>query len=160
MTSLEKIYTGLCVLFCTLIVVGNLTYQKFVILPIPFLHTFELSVGVILYPLTFLLTDLIAEFYGKDKANFCVRFTILINVVVAVLITAMDHLPATTWSTVDASVFHHVFGAYSVAFIGSMIACYISQAIDVFLYLGILNGKMYSGFGASCFAQCYLHILK
>lgn len=137
MTSLEKIYTGLCIFFSVLIVLGNLTYQKFVILPIPFLHTFELSVGVILYPLTFLLTDLIAEFYGKERANFCVRFAILMNVIVAGIITAMDHLPATVWSTVDASVFHQVFGAYNVAFIGSMLACYVSQATDIFLYLGI-----------------------
>jgi hypothetical protein len=32
MKNVEKIYTGLCVLFSVLIVVGNLTYQKFVIL--------------------------------------------------------------------------------------------------------------------------------
>lgn len=137
MTNLEKIYTGLCVLFSVLIVLGNLVYQKFVVLSIPGIHTFELSAGVILYPLTFLVTDLIAEFYGKEKANFCVRFGILMNVVVACIITVMDKLPATTWSTVDASVFHQVFGAYSIAFIGSMLACYASQAIDIVLYLWI-----------------------
>ena len=69
----DKIYTTICVLFAVLIVMGNMIYQKFVVLPILPFHTFELSVGAITYPLTFLLTDLIAEFYGKNKANFCVK---------------------------------------------------------------------------------------
>ena len=73
MNAADKIYTTLCVVFAVFIVVGNLIYQKFVFLPILPFHTFELSVGAITYPLTFMLTDLIAEFYGKNKANFCVR---------------------------------------------------------------------------------------
>jgi len=73
----DKIYTTICVLFAVLIVMGNMIYQKFVVLPILPFHTFELSVGAITYPLTFLLTDLIAEFYGKNKANFCVKRVIV-----------------------------------------------------------------------------------
>ena len=30
---------------------------------------FELSVGILPYPITFLVTDLISEIYGKKKAN-------------------------------------------------------------------------------------------
>ncbi|MGL6187432.1 MAG: queuosine precursor transporter, partial [Holosporales bacterium] len=62
MTKDEKIYTGLSVLFTSLLVLGNLTYQKFIVIKTP-LHHFELSVGAVLYPLTFLLTDLITELY-------------------------------------------------------------------------------------------------
>ena len=82
----DKIYTTLCVLFTMLVVVGNLIYQKFVFLPLFSFYTFELSVGAILYPLTFLLTDLIAEFYGKDKANFCVKLAIITNILTAIII--------------------------------------------------------------------------
>ncbi len=56
MTIDEKIYITICVLFAILIVTGNLIYQKFVFLPILPFYTFELSVGAITYPLTFLLT--------------------------------------------------------------------------------------------------------
>ena len=76
MTKAEKVYTGLCGLFSILIVLSNLTYQKFVALPILPFHTFEISVGAILYPLTFLLTDLMTEFYSKERANFCVKFAV------------------------------------------------------------------------------------
>jgi uncharacterized integral membrane protein (TIGR00697 family) len=131
----DKIYTGLCVFFSVIIVIGNLTYQKFVTLPIPFFHTFYLSVGAILYPLTYLVSDLIAEFYGRNKAIFCIRFALLMNIIAALIIYCMEHLEATSWSRIDDYMFHAVFGMYSIAFIGSIIACFISQNIDIYLYL-------------------------
>lgn len=137
MTRYESIYTSLCVLFSVLIVMGNLIYQKFVSLPLLPFHTFELSVGAILYPLTFLLTDLITEFYGKEKANFCVRLGIALNILAACVIAGMDQLEATSWSKIDNTTFHKVFGLYSVAFIGSIIACYTAQMVDITLYLWI-----------------------
>jgi uncharacterized integral membrane protein (TIGR00697 family) len=140
----ESIYISLCVLFSVVIVIGNLIYQKFVFLPILPFHTFELSVGAILYPLTFLLTDLITEFYGKEKANFCVKLGISMNIFVACIIAGMDQLEATPWSRIDNFTFHKAFGLYSVAFLGSTIACYTAQIVDITLYLWIrkiTNGK-------------------
>ena len=137
MTRDDSIYTSLCIFFAVLIVMGNLIYQKFVFLPILPFHTFELSVGAILYPLTFLITDLITEFYGREKANFCVRLALSMNIFVACVIAGMDQLEATSWSKVDSVTFHHVFGNYSVAFVGSIIACYIAQTIDIRLYVWI-----------------------
>jgi len=133
----DNIYTSLCALFAVLVVMGNLIYQKFVFLPILPFHTFELSIGAILYPLTFLLTDLITEFYGKEKATFCVRLAIFMNVLVAGVIAGMDHLDATSWSKIDNATFHKVFGLYSIAFMGSIIACYVAQVVDITLYLWI-----------------------
>lgn len=137
MNKNDTIYTSLCVLFSVLIVMGNLIYQKFVYLPILPFHTFELSVGAILYPLTFLLTDLITEFYGKEKANYCVRLGISMNILVTCFIMVMDQLESTTWSKVDDTTFHKVFGFYSVAFVGSIIACYTAQLVNIVLYLWI-----------------------
>ena len=136
MSNSEKIYIGLCIFFVSLLVLGNMVYQKFVSLQLPF-HKFELSVGAILYPLTFLVTDLIVEFYGKEKAQFCVKLALFTNILIVIIISIMDYLPATTWSKINDQMFHDVFGYYGVAVIGSNIACYTSQAIDVRLYLFI-----------------------
>lgn len=143
--SEDRIYTTLCALFAVLIVMGNLIYQKFVFLPILPFYTFELSVGAILYPLTFMLTDLIAEFYGKNKANFCVKLAIFLNIMVALIIALMDKLNATGWSKIDNDTFNKVFGLYGVSFLGSIIACYIAQLIDIRIYLWIrkLTGSKY-----------------
>lgn len=144
MTSREKLYTALCIFFSVIIITGNLIYQKFVYFPILSFHVFELSAGAVLYPLTFLLTDLITEFYGKSKANFCVKLGIAMNIFVAFIITLMDKLNATAWSKVNDATFHNVFGLFSIAFIGSIVACYIAQIVDIKIYLFIrklTNGK-------------------
>ncbi len=135
MTSSARIYTILCVVFSILVVVGNLTYQKFVFLDIFQFCRFELSVGAILYPLTFLVMDLIAEFYGRENARFCVRLAVAMNIMTVVIIAFMDSLQATSWSKINDENFHNIFGFYSVAFIGSIVACYISQSIDIKIYL-------------------------
>ena len=41
---------------------------------------FALAVGVLPYPLTFLCTDLISEFYGRRRANFLVMVGLLLNI--------------------------------------------------------------------------------
>lgn len=136
MSKREKVYTTLCVFFAILIAISNLTYQKFVILSFDF-HLFQISSGALLYPLTFLISDLISEFYGKEKATFCIRLSMLANLLIAFILKYMDSVPATPWSQLDNSTFHHVFGFFGTAFLCSIIACYIAQAIDVILYLRI-----------------------
>lgn len=59
------------------------------------------------------------------------------NLLIVAMISLMDALNATHWSPVDNQTFHRVFGFYSVAFIGSILACYIAQNIDIVLYLWI-----------------------
>ncbi|BBJ31031.1 hypothetical protein RAS_01400 [Rickettsia asiatica] len=133
----EKIYIILCTFFTVLIIVGNLIYQKFVYLNIFNFYILELSIGAIFYPLTFLLTDLIAEFYGKERANFCVKLAIIFNIIVVLIISLMDKLEATNWSNVDNITFHKVFGSYHISFLASTFACYIAQLVDINIYLWI-----------------------
>lgn len=133
----DKIYIALCAFFSVLLVLGNLIYQKFVYLPLLPFHIFELSVGAILYPLTFLVTILITEFYGKEKARFCVRIAVGMNVLVALAVSGMGSLEATEYSKIDNDTFQRVFGLYTVAFIGSVIACYTAQMVDISIYSGI-----------------------
>ena len=133
----DFIYVALCMCFLSFMILSTITCQKSIYLYIPYVHTFALSVGILLYPLTFFITDLIAEFYGKSHATYCVRLSIIVNLMSAGILMCMDSLPATEWSKVDDRTFHHVFGHYPKICIGSMIASFISQKIDVSLYLWI-----------------------
>ena len=65
----SKIYLVLAALFITSLVVSNLIFQKFFYWN-PFgWFPFEISAGLLPYPITFLITDIISEIYGKKKAN-------------------------------------------------------------------------------------------
>ena len=71
----HRIYLYLGALFITSLVVSNLIFQKFFYWN-PFgdftvfgVSLFEISVGILPYPITFLITDLISEIYGRKMAN-------------------------------------------------------------------------------------------
>ena len=70
----RKIFLLLAALFITSLVVSNLIFQKFFYwypfdIDIFGVKLFELSVGILPYPITFLITYLISEIYGKKKAK-------------------------------------------------------------------------------------------
>ena len=63
------IYLILGSMFIAALVASNLIFQKFFYWN-PFgWYNFELSVGILPYPITFLNTDIISEIYGEKQAN-------------------------------------------------------------------------------------------
>ncbi len=55
--------------------------------------SFALAVGVLPYPLTFLCTDLISEFYGRRRANFVVWVGLILNLWVIFILWLGGVLP-------------------------------------------------------------------
>lgn len=55
--------------------------------------SFALAVGVLPYPLTFLCTDLISEFYGRRRANFVVWVGLILNLWIIVILWLGSSLP-------------------------------------------------------------------
>lgn len=58
-----------------------------------------LAVGVLPYPLTFLCTDFISEFYGRRRANFVVLVGMLLNLFVVGILWLGEALPAMDFKT-------------------------------------------------------------
>lgn len=59
----------------------------------PYAWTFALAAGVLPYPITFLCTDFISEFYGRRRANFVVFVGLLLNLWVVFILWAATALP-------------------------------------------------------------------
>ena len=55
--------------------------------------SFAVAVGVLPYPLTFLCTDLISEFYGRKRANFVVFVGLIVNLWVIFILWLGGALP-------------------------------------------------------------------
>ena len=64
----EVLFLILASIFIASLVACNLIFQKFFVLDLHF-TIIVLSVGILPYPITFLVTDIISEIYGKEKAN-------------------------------------------------------------------------------------------
>ncbi|MDX1471157.1 MAG: queuosine precursor transporter [Flavobacteriaceae bacterium] len=134
-----KIYLFLAALFITSLVVSNLIFQKFFYwypLDVEILGTrlFEISVGILPYPLTFLITDLISEIYGKKNANRVVVAGIFASAFSLLIVFTANHVPATNWSPVGDSMFSTVFGSTAIAVFASMMAYLLAQFIDIQIY--------------------------
>ena len=135
----KKIYLYLGGLFITSLVVSNLIFQKFFYWR-PFELTvfgnqlFELSVGILPYPITFLITDLISEIYGKKKANQVVIAGIFASFFSMGILWMANVVPALSNSPVDDATFQTVFALSPVAVLASMIAYLGAQFVDIRLY--------------------------
>ncbi|OMP31408.1 queuosine precursor transporter [Mangrovimonas sp. DI 80] len=135
----QRIYLILAALFITSLVVSNLIFQKFFYwypLHIEVFNTklFEISVGILPYPITFLITDLISEIYGKKRANQVVLTGIFASVFSLLIILVANAVPATSWSHVKDDTFAHVFGNSAIAVCASMLAYLFAQFIDIQVY--------------------------
>ncbi|ADY29754.1 MULTISPECIES: queuosine precursor transporter [Cellulophaga] len=135
-----KIYLYLGALFITSLVVSNLIFQKFFIWQ-PFgdvtifgATLFEISVGVLPYPVTFLLTDLISEIYGKKSANQIVVAGIFASFFSLLIVYLASASEATSWSPVSNTMFKDVFGNTILAVTASMLAYLFAQFIDIQVY--------------------------
>lgn len=107
--------------------------------------TFAVAVGVLPYPITFLCTDFISEFYGRRRANFVVFVGLLLNIWVVFILWLGGMLPGfeptdpTTGHIVrDAAdrlpVFFEVKGLAFGAVTASMIAYMAAQFCDVYMF--------------------------
>jgi len=130
----QQIYMVLSALFIASLVVSNLIFQKFFFWDFFGLYTFEISVGILPYPVTFLITDIISEVYGKKKANLVVTTGIFASFFSLLIFFAADAVPATTWSPIGNSLFEKVFGATAIAVFASMAAYLLAQYIDIQLF--------------------------
>jgi hypothetical protein len=130
----ERLYLILGALFIASLVAGNLIFQKFFYWDFFNFFTFEISVGILPYPITFLITDIISEIYGKKKANQVVIAGLFATVFVLAIVYTANIVPATEWSPINNETFNKVFGLTGVAVSASMIAYLLAQLIDIRIY--------------------------
>lgn len=135
----RRLYLILGILFITSLVVSNLIFKKFFYY-YPFdvsifgVKLFEISVGILPYPITFLITDLISEIYGKKKANEVVVGGIFASFFAMGIIYIANATPATDWSPVSDELFSTVFGSTAIAVLASMLAYLLAQFVDIQIY--------------------------
>ena len=135
----DQIFLFLAALFITSLVVSNLIFQKFFfwypvdtsIFGIPL---FELSVGILPYPITFLITDLISEIFGKKKANQVVVAGIFASFFSIGIVLVADAVPAIANSPINDATFNEVFSLSPLAVLASMIAYLLAQFVDIRIY--------------------------
>lgn len=140
----ERIYLVLAVFFVGSLLIANIIAFKLFSVPLPGdftifgQHATVLAAGIIPYPVTFLVTDLISELYGKKRADAVVWSGFWVSLYILVILRIGAWVPpvATDLRTADEiqALYVGVFGQSSRAIIASMTAYLVAQLLDVRIF--------------------------
>lgn len=101
---------------------------------VKFFGLFTQSIGIILWPVVFILTDLINEHYGKQGVRKLTYITVALIAYTFILISISLHINAVDFSPVNDETFRTVFGQSQWIIVGSIIAFLLSQLVDVYIF--------------------------
>jgi uncharacterized integral membrane protein (TIGR00697 family) len=125
----QHFFVWLTAIFVAALVTGDFIGGRFFVL---FGHTF--SAGIIPFPLTFVLTDIVNEFYGTTGARRLTFVGLGAAVFVWGVIQLALHLPPSPMSPISDEVFHAAFGTAARLYIASLCAYVIGQLLDISIF--------------------------
>jgi hypothetical protein len=144
-----KIYSFLMSVFVVMLVLTNIIGTKIFVLfeeSLPngfFGFPLALTAGIITYPITFLVTDITSEIFGRKKANllvlcgfFCSLLSLLIITIVINLSPSEAWLSGSPYNSLDEMMkaFNAVFSLPGILISASMTAYLIAQLIDIRIF--------------------------
>ncbi len=127
------IFLILAALFIAALITCNLVANKFVTVDLGF-KTFIVSAGVIPYPLTFLITDILSEIYGRRNTSIVVFSGFFASLLVLLILYLGHVFPAIEGSPVSDNQFDIVFQNSWRVISSSMIAYLVAQFVDVRIF--------------------------
>ena len=105
--------------------------------------SFQLTAGVLLWPVIFVMTDVINEYYGKKGVKILSYLTVALIIYSFIMFAlAINLTPADWWPASSAekgvpdmqTAFTQVFGQGMWIIVGSVIAFLVAQLIDVVVF--------------------------
>lgn len=115
-------------LFITSLIIANIVSAKIVTF-----GAFVVPAAIVAYPLTFLMTDVIGELWGKEEANKTVRLGFFCQIVSLILIGLAILLPVAPFADNQAQFSQILSSSFRVV-AASMIAYLCSQTWDVWIF--------------------------
>ena len=131
------LFITLVSVFMTCLVVGNLTGSKLSSIWL-FDREWAFSVGQLAFPVTFILTDILNEFYGRKVVRRITLLGFFMIGLMLLIVWASSLLPFASFavepSFVTAHDFDHVFTQAMWIQVASMIAFLIGNFIDISVF--------------------------
>ena len=124
----DMFFGALIALFICALVMSNILASKLWVL-----WGVVIPAGVITYPLTFLVTDVISEVWGKKAAQYVVRVGFVCCIVALLLGWLAVLLPAASFYD-QQEFFKRLFGTVGRVTFAGLIAYMVSQTFDVWLF--------------------------
>lgn len=126
----KNLYLGISTAFSLLIVLSNIISVKLV--RVPYFQEFGIPAGLLTYPLTYLLANLVTEIYGTKEARCMVYMAIVMNLLSFGVIELARILPASQEE--QQASFTAILGMSSLRIFCSITATAVAQIADIHLY--------------------------
>ncbi len=122
----QKLFIYLSTVFVACLLLGDVIGGKIIRTPAG-----PISVGIIPFPVTFLLTDIVNDFYGRRGAHFLTMLGFFMSLLAWILlqVTTLMAIDPSTYFT--QSEYAKVFGGSAQLFVASMVAYLIGQFLDI-----------------------------
>jgi queuosine precursor transporter len=135
----SRLFVILAGIFSTCLIVGDIIGGK--LIQVHLLgQTFTLTVGMIPFPVTFLLTDVLNEFYGQRAARFITLIGFGLAVLSYAFIFIAGAIPiapmaqAADWKGVTEPAFQNVFLGSQRMIVASLCAYMVAQLVDIAVF--------------------------
>jgi queuosine precursor transporter len=125
----QKLFIYLCAVFVACLLLGDVIGGK--ILRTPF---GPISVGIIPFPVTFLLTDIVNDFYGRRGARFLTIVGFWMAALAWVLLQVTTLMPIDVSTYFTQTEYAKVFGGSAQLFVASIVAYLIGQFLDISVF--------------------------
>jgi len=116
--------------FITNTIVAEMIGSKLIHYGGPFVN----SIGLILWPFVFILTDILNEYYGKEVVKRLTYITVGLITYVFFILMIATRIKAVDYSPANDSSFSNIFGQSMFMIIASIIAFVISQLVDSLVF--------------------------
>jgi len=124
------------ILFGASLVTANLTASKLAVYDFPILGELTGSVAAFMIGISFLMTDLLSEIYGKRTTRYIVNATIAAVALAWGMVAVAMALPASP-AYQNAAAFGTVFSASYPILLASIMSLILSQNLDVSIFHAI-----------------------
>ncbi len=127
--ALPILYQSICAAFCSIVLLSNIFSAKMAALP---LFNLTIPAGLICYPMTFLLSDLVTEIFGAKRALLMVYVALGMSLFSYCLIAVVLALPPS-----NDGPFQAVLELSGLRIFSSLISYIASQIAGIQIYAAI-----------------------
>lgn len=125
----QQLYIVLTGIFVTSLIVADLVAGKYFQM-----GSLEMSVGTVTFPIAFLLTDIVNEYYGRVGARFMTAVGMGMLVLAFAMIAFARALTPSAGTFIPEESFQAVFGLAPRLIFASLTAYLISQFVDIYSF--------------------------
>lgn len=139
----QSVYVVLTSIFVTCLIIADVIGVKLFEIPLPFEimghKTVEHTCGMLTFPVTFLLGDIINEYYGPKAAKNTVYIGLAMSILVFLVMNVAQAMPYLEKPfNVTKESFDMIFGSAKLMYVASICAYFVGSLSDIWLF-GIIK---------------------